>query len=258
MSTGIYKITNLLNGKCYIGQSINIQKRWTNHKTSYKNPNKDCYNYPLYKAFRKYGLENFKFEILEECTQNKLDSLEKYWIKYYNSYNNGYNQTEGGEHSHFNKLNKEKVLEIISYLRNSKENSEEIGKKFGVSGRTIRAINSGESCKIDNVKYPIRPRLYNNGCSKGFVKNNKIKNCPICGKPITGKTQYCQGCAQKRVLIRPSALELAKEIYESSFLAVGKKYNVSDNTIRKWCKSYNIPSHKKELCEWYLKQINKS
>ena len=59
MSTGIYKITNLLNGKCYIGQSINIQKRWTNHKTSYKNPNKDCYNYPLYKAFRKYGLENF-------------------------------------------------------------------------------------------------------------------------------------------------------------------------------------------------------
>ena len=61
---GIYKITNKINGKCYIGQSIDIIKRW---KTEYK-----WYqiNKHLLAAFNKYGLENFNFEIIEECEPN--------------------------------------------------------------------------------------------------------------------------------------------------------------------------------------------
>lgn len=95
---GIYKITNKINGKCYIGQSNNIERRWNDHKipSSWNDPNKSSYNYPLYAAFRKYKLENFIFEVIEECNQEELNDKEIYWIQYYNSYYDGYNQTIGG------------------------------------------------------------------------------------------------------------------------------------------------------------------
>lgn len=92
---GIYKITNEINGKCYIGQSIDIDKRWKEHKTVYNHPR--CSHYHIYKAFRKYGIENFSFIVIEECQQSLLNEREKYWIEYYDSFNNGYNMTVGGE-----------------------------------------------------------------------------------------------------------------------------------------------------------------
>ena len=100
--TGIYKITNLVNGKMYIGQSIDIYKRWKEHKATSLNTESQAYNYPIYCAFRKYGFENFKFEVIEECSTDKLDEKEIYYIEKYNSYiggenANGYNLTTGGE-----------------------------------------------------------------------------------------------------------------------------------------------------------------
>ena len=62
----IYKITNKINNKCYIGSSIRVEKRWKEHINASKNPNNPQYNYPLYSAFRKYGIENFTFEILKD------------------------------------------------------------------------------------------------------------------------------------------------------------------------------------------------
>lgn len=89
---GIYKITNKINDKCYIGQSIDIIKRW---KTEYK-----WYhiNKHLLAAFNKYGLENFNFEIIEECEPSLLNEREQFWISIYNSFdrNFGYNKTLGG------------------------------------------------------------------------------------------------------------------------------------------------------------------
>lgn len=98
---GIYKITNLVNGKVYIGQSVDIYKRWNDHKRTLKTPTEKHYNYPLYCAFRKYGLENFSFEIVEECSEEKLNKREVYYIELYRTYinwedSNGYNQTLGG------------------------------------------------------------------------------------------------------------------------------------------------------------------
>lgn len=94
---GIYKIENLLNGKVYIGQSINIEERWKQHKYKAFNTNEVGYNSAIHQAFRKYGLENFSFSIVEETSIDQLDEKEKYWINHYNSYNNGYNCTIGGQ-----------------------------------------------------------------------------------------------------------------------------------------------------------------
>lgn len=98
MNSGIYKITNIVNNKVYIGCSKNIKQRWISHKSEAFNEKHIQYNYSIHKAFRKYGLENFLFEIIEEILDEKeMFEKEKYWIKYYNSYINGYNETEGGD-----------------------------------------------------------------------------------------------------------------------------------------------------------------
>lgn len=100
MTSGIYKYTNKINNHLYIGKSLNIEKRKINHLSCANNPKSKEYNYPLHRAIRKYGIENFDFEIIEEIThENLLLEREKYWIKYYDSYHNSchYNITSGGE-----------------------------------------------------------------------------------------------------------------------------------------------------------------
>lgn len=97
--TGVYKITNLINGHSYIGASIDLGSRLAEHKSRYKHKNRIEYDRPIYRAFRKYGIENFKFEIIEETSLEKLHEREKYWIKFYDTYLNKkhYNLTPGGE-----------------------------------------------------------------------------------------------------------------------------------------------------------------
>lgn len=97
---GIYKIKNQVNGKIYIGQSINIEQRWYNHRNEL-NGDRHC-NGHLQAAWNKYGEENFIFEIIEECILKDIDNKEKYWIDFYNSTNPnlGYNLTCGGQGMH--------------------------------------------------------------------------------------------------------------------------------------------------------------
>lgn len=92
----IYKITNKINGKVYVGQTkYDIIKRWDEHRHDHKRKN---LKRPLYEAMRKYGFFNFEIEALEEVSdENKLNDRERYWIEYYGSFKNGYNATIGGE-----------------------------------------------------------------------------------------------------------------------------------------------------------------
>ena len=97
MSTGIYKITNKINGNAYVGLSINIEKRWKSHIERSQNEHDKEYDKVLYHAFRKYGIDNFQFEILEECKPEELKDKEIYWIQYYDTFKHGYNATPGGD-----------------------------------------------------------------------------------------------------------------------------------------------------------------
>lgn len=93
---GIYKITNTLNGKVYIGQSINVQERFYEHKRKLRL--QQHFNKYLQNAYNKHG-EYFEFEVIEECDVSDLDKREMYWIGYYHSDNkqNGYNIMAGGQ-----------------------------------------------------------------------------------------------------------------------------------------------------------------
>lgn len=88
--TGIYKITNLTNGMIYIGQAVDIGERFIQHIKRGVGADLSGKN-KLYPAMLQDGVENFMFELLEECPIEELNDKEKYWIEFYNGTNFGYN-----------------------------------------------------------------------------------------------------------------------------------------------------------------------
>lgn len=144
---GIYKIENLVNGKIYIGQAVNIQRRIREHKlvSRYNNPKNSEYNFALSRAIRKYGLNNFSFDIIEECKQEELDDKERYWIKYYNSYNDGYNETIGGKKGSNKPLFKIYQYDLFGNYLNEYENIYEASEKTKTSFDGIRKSLSNNS-----------------------------------------------------------------------------------------------------------------
>lgn len=184
MTVGIYKITNNINNKCYIGQSRNIEKRWENHKYS----NLD---YPLYKAFRKYGIQNFTFEIIERCSVDDLNLKETYWIKYYCP---EYNQTAGGDFKIVpQKLTEKQVNEIKALLATGEYLHSDLAKRYNVHKDTIRDINVGRTWYDDTISYPIHLSKY---C--GLPIEQQISYCPICGKPKSKQGKICHTCYEKQ------------------------------------------------------------
>lgn len=122
----IYKITNQINNKVYIGQTVkSLQKRFTQHKN---NSNKEYFSQiVLYKAFNKYGIENFFFEEIEQVPNELLDEREKYWIEYYDSYFNGYNSTLGGRSTQLYNWDVDEIIDLYYKLKSARKVAKEIG-----------------------------------------------------------------------------------------------------------------------------------
>ena len=95
-ATGIYKITNIITEQCYIGQALDIYRRWSQHAKCGLGIDTPPGN-KLYKAIQEYGLENFTFEVLTECNSTELDEKEKYFISLYQADIFGYNGTKGND-----------------------------------------------------------------------------------------------------------------------------------------------------------------
>lgn len=94
----VYIAKNTVNNNVYIGATKrDLKTRVYDHKKTYNNPESRLYDLKLYSAMRKYGFDNFEFEILEECEDSNLDELEKAYIQKYNSVKNGYNEALGGK-----------------------------------------------------------------------------------------------------------------------------------------------------------------
>lgn len=125
---GIYKITNNVNGKVYIGQSINIKARWKDHINALNR--NDSHSVLLQRAWNKYGQDNFSFEILELCSEDVLDEVETRYIEAYDSINKGYNIESGGNE---NKRLSEETKEKIRNAHLGKSMSEESRRKMSES-----------------------------------------------------------------------------------------------------------------------------
>ncbi len=140
---GIYKITNP-NGKVYIGQSVNIEKRWNRYKNLIP---KDCIGQPLiYRSLIKYGVKNHIFEIIELCNKEELNKLESYYIVLYNSFNSkcGLNLTSGGTNYLFSDISRRKMSiaqknKIFSKETRLKLSAAQIGKTYSAS--TIKKMS---------------------------------------------------------------------------------------------------------------------
>ena len=156
----IYKITNKLNGKCYIGQTSDYKRRFIEHKALGYGQEK---NKVLYLAFQKYGINNFNFEIIAYCED--YNEKEKFYIAKYNSFENGYNMTSGGENppinkgenSPFNIYDISIILRIKQLLKENIIEQKDIAEQIGCNISTIHRINYGLLWKEENQKYPIRP-----------------------------------------------------------------------------------------------------
>lgn len=126
----IYKITNLITNKHYIGQTVRpLQERYAEHINRANNLD----SRHLYVSMRKYGIDNFTIEQIDTANSiQDLNEKEIYWISYYDSYNNGYNMTQGGD---INPMHSSKSRES----HKSKMRSEEVRNKISESVRRNRA-----------------------------------------------------------------------------------------------------------------------
>lgn len=145
----IYKITNNINGKVYIGQtSKTIEERWREHKRNAKDKNRKAYNIHFYKAIRKYGIENFSIEEVEKCNISGLDEREIYWIAYYDSFHNGYNSTLGGDGGRILDLDEKEVIKKYQELNCLSKT----GKYFDCSPNSIAYILKKQNIPILDFK----------------------------------------------------------------------------------------------------------
>ena len=137
----IYKITNDIDKKIYIGQTRNnIKYRWENHQWKGKNIGKPDTDYPLYRAMNKYGLEHFSIEIVEQIEDEKLDEREIYWIKTLDCIApKGYNCSTGG--AGVSKYDKDLIIE--TFKKNNCHLTNTVNE-LGCSFPTVIKIIEGE------------------------------------------------------------------------------------------------------------------
>lgn len=223
---GIYRITNTVNNKIYIGQSTNIKRRWRSHKCNAKNEkyyNNVYSRNTLYYEMHYYGLEKFKFEVLEECSVNDLNDREAFYIKLCNAIKIGYNVVPDSYHSVPIKLDDIKVFEIKELLRNSSMNQVEIAELFGVNADIIRGINHGRYWVETGEVYPIsggRKLLRRYVRSSSVQKNKKSKT-----------NSGTKKLAQK--IVDRIDLDMFKELYPiKSNRELAGIFNISKTAVR--------------------------
>lgn len=201
MTCGIYKITNTINGKMYIGQSVNIEKRWKVHKYMRYND----MNNKLYRAMNKHGFDNFVFSIICEVPKSALDEYEISYIKYYDTVDNGYNIKHGGqgeryyiqteEHKKKNsealKINNPMFDPIVKERWKNAITSEEYKEKQSIIQRKRYESQEEREKQSISTKKTMETEEYWNAFWEGFdteeVRIKRLENAKKQGKPIIFK-----------------------------------------------------------------------
>lgn len=144
---GIYKITNINTNMIYIGQSCDVARRIKEHQRSSNT------NTLIDYSIKMEGIQNFTFEIIEECLNEQLNEREKYWIKYHDSYYNGYNSTPGGKGRPV--IASEEEQQILQYYNSQNYSITQISKI------THRSMSCIRNCLLRNG-ITVRQNSYSN------------------------------------------------------------------------------------------------
>ena len=148
----IYKITNSLNGKIYIGKTLQTpEERFKEHIRDSKKER--CEKRPLYDAINKYGAENFLLETIEECSDNIVNEREIYWIEYYQSFNYGYNATKGGDGKQY--LDYDLICSVYEQVKNGIE----VSRQLGISKDSVYTVLKNRNIQIKTSQEINREKL---------------------------------------------------------------------------------------------------
>lgn len=218
----VYKITNLINNKCYIGSSIRVEQRWKQHKNSAFNPNSNSYNYPLQKAIRKYGLENFQFEIISQdyTSMEEMQKEENKYIIQYNSVNNGYNQTYQTNQYSILKEGADKYREKISQKCAKVDKDEKILETYNSYQEASRKNGSNIASNIRKVCKGISS-CYNGMYFRDLDENDKVVSIPI------------KSYKNRKPVIAISINDPSIELYFESILKASQEMNIERSSIEK-------------------------
>jgi group I intron endonuclease len=166
----IYKCTNLITNECYIGYDSNWPSRKVKHLYDVSNTNSKNYNCHFYRAIRKYGIESFYWNIIYQSKDKEhcLNEMESHFINEFDSFNNGYNMTKGGEGTLGKKswLGRKHSIETKLKISNSakgkirsKEHSENISKSK--LGKKIKPFTDEHKKKIsESIKKKLSSNLF--------------------------------------------------------------------------------------------------
>lgn len=191
----IYKINCIVTNKSYIGETSNVQKRFKHHLNDGVNPNSYKQKYELYQDILKYGKECFNVEVLEECTYKDSVDREEYWIKYYNTYENGYNNAP---RQNVTSLGYQYTEERKQYYseRFKGENNPFYGKKH--SEETLEKLRKPKTQQqVDNLKKALKNRTYEG-------------KCELCGASFvckSGRGKYCSLECRNKVYAEKARLK---------------------------------------------------
>ena len=212
--SGIYKIENLINHKVYVGQSQNIFNRWKSHLNDLNHDKH--YNPHLQRAWNKYSENNFKFEIIECCDIDSLDEREIYWIAYFDSFKNGYNQNIGGDG------NRGWIISEESKLRMSENHTDVSGVNNPMYGKSLYDVLNEDEVKEWKHKISVANSGENNSFyGKHHTDETKAKISQAkTGKSIKAKKVICLN---------------TKQNFKSATEAENKLH-INDNSIRECCK----------------------
>lgn len=210
----IYAYINKINGKMYIGQTINSKQRYNAHKSNYQNPNHNEYNSLIHKAFRKYGFENFEYKILVKNIKDIeiLNKLEIFFIQYYNTQApNGYNVEAGGKNCNKPKTLEQRKKEIWGQAKLTEEEVIELRKAYQ---------NKKSPTEIYNQKY--KERLHYNS----FLNIWTGKRYGLIMPEVFEKGRHTKLNAEIVKKIRED-----REKNKLSYTKLAEKYHISKSTI---------------------------
>lgn len=182
--TGIYKITNPKN-KVYVGQSIDINRRWE----EYVNLRKDAIGVKLYNSLKKYGPNEHKFEIIEECKSKQLDKKEIYWGLFFDVLNpkKGLNLKLGNSNGKCS----EKTKERMSVAKKGKPNLKLRGFKYTIESKQKMSIAKNKpiiQCDLQDNPIKEWPSL-----SEATKYLNKPGSTPFISKACRGEKELAYG-----------------------------------------------------------------